>query len=37
MPARGWTLKLPHDSFAGTIGAGVALTLGCYLLLRWLV
>ena len=34
----GWKLQLPHDSFAGTIGAGVALTLGCYLLLRyWLV
>jgi hypothetical protein len=31
-------LKLPHDSFAGTLGAGVFLTLGCYLLLRfWLV
>ena len=36
--SQGWKLQLPHDSFAGTIGAGVALTLGCYLLLRyWLV
>lgn len=36
--SQGWKLQLPHDSFAGTIGAGVALTLGFYLLLRyWLV
>jgi hypothetical protein len=28
-------LKLPHDSFGGTVGAGLALTLGCYLLLRY--
>lgn len=31
-------MRLPHDSFAGTLGAGLALTLGVYLLLRfWLV
>jgi hypothetical protein len=30
-------LKLPHDSFTGTVGAGLVLTLGCYLLLFWLV
>ncbi|EQM79472.1 hypothetical protein L686_11005 [Stutzerimonas stutzeri MF28] len=30
-------MKLPHDSFAGTVGAGLVLTLGCYLLLRVLV
>ncbi len=30
-------LKLPHDSFAGTLSAGIGLTLLCYLLLRYLV
>lgn len=30
-------LKLPHDSFAGTVGAGIGLTLFCYLLLRYLI
>lgn len=31
-------MKLPHDSFAGSLGAGLVLTLGVYLLLRfWLV
>jgi len=31
-------VKLPHDSFGGTLSAGLTLTLGCYLLLRyWLV
>jgi len=30
-------LKLPHDSFGGTLGIGLALTLGCYFLLRVLV
>jgi hypothetical protein len=30
-------LKLPHDSFGGTVSAGLALTLGCYLLLRVLI
>jgi len=28
---------LPHDSFGGTVSAGLALTLGCYLLLRVLI
>jgi hypothetical protein len=30
-------LKLPHDSFGGTVSAGLALTLGCYLLLSWVI
>jgi hypothetical protein len=30
-------LKLPHDAFGGTLGAGLVLTLGCYFLLRVLV
>jgi len=30
-------LKLPHDSFGGTVSAGLVLTLGGYLLLRVLI
>jgi hypothetical protein len=30
-------LKLPHDSFGGTVSVGLALTLGCYLLLSWVI
>jgi hypothetical protein len=30
-------LKLPHETFAGTVAAGLGLSVGCYLLLSWLV